>query len=152
MVSHRSAVFSSQAALPRRDRSQARKIHPRRCWTNAHVSELRARTLDTLGENPPVGLILCSQKDKRSRVARLTDCRTKSSQRNTARSCPMNNSSLMRLRKRGSNWRHAENQDDHHENLAKAFFDQKGMMRTEQVISNRKRSWSTTAGVIRITF
>src|SRR5262245_18440230 len=64
----------------------------------------------------------------------------------------MNNSSPMRLRKRGSNWRHAENQDDRHENLAEAFFDQKGKMRTEQVISNRKRSGSTTAGVIRITF
>ena len=49
-----------------------------------------------------------ARKMKRSRVTRLMDCRTKFSRLNTARSCPMNNSSPMRLRKRASNWRGAD--------------------------------------------
>jgi predicted nuclease of restriction endonuclease-like (RecB) superfamily len=72
-------------------------------------------------ENPPVGLILCSQKDEAIARYALDDCRTKSSQLNTARSCPMNNSSRMRSRKRDTNWRRTENQDDHDEHLPKTF-------------------------------
>ena len=43
----------------------------------------------------------------------LSDKSSKSSRLNTARCCPMNNSSPMRLRRRAGNWRRDENQDDH---------------------------------------
>ena len=42
MVSDRSTLFSSQAPLPRRHRSQARQVHSCRRRPDAHVSELRA--------------------------------------------------------------------------------------------------------------
>jgi hypothetical protein len=55
------------------------------------------------GENPPVGLILCSQKDEAITRYALDGLPNKILATDTARSCPMNNSSPMRLRKRASN-------------------------------------------------
>ena len=43
---------------------KTRQVHPRRRRPDAPIPELRPRTLDRAGENPPVGLILCAYKDE----------------------------------------------------------------------------------------
>ena len=52
------------------------------------------------GENPPVGLILCAQKDAPSRTTRSRGCRTKCSPPNIGRRCPRSTSSSTRSSER----------------------------------------------------
>ena len=60
------------------------------------------------GENPPVGLILCSQKDEAIARYALDGLPNKILATEYRTVLPMNNSSPMRLRKRASNWRGAD--------------------------------------------
>jgi YhcG PDDEXK nuclease domain len=63
MVSRRSSFLSPQTAMPCGHLSEGWQVHACRCGPNASLSQLRARTLGQADENPPVGLILCAEKD-----------------------------------------------------------------------------------------
>ena len=89
VVPRRSALLPPRAPLPRRDRSEARRVHARRRRADAPLPELRARALDARpARTRPSGSILCAEKERSGRALRARrGCRTRSSPPSTGRSC-----------------------------------------------------------------
>jgi hypothetical protein len=59
-----SDVLPPRASMPRRHRPQARRVHARRRRPDAPYLNYAREHWTRPGENPPVGLILCAEKDE----------------------------------------------------------------------------------------